>query len=56
MSRLAQNMESQRAAAKLSAQQWEQLFNETLRPTLEKVSHDLACIWNEDESGFMRNF
>ena len=55
LSRLAQNMEYQRAAAKLTAVQWEQFFNETLRPALEKVSHDLACIWNEDES-FMCNF
>ena len=25
-------------------------------PALEEVSHDPACIWNEDESGFMRIF
>ena len=56
VSRLAQNMESQRAAAKLSADQRKQFFNETLRPALENLSHDPACIGNEDESGFMRNF
>ena len=56
VSRLAQNMQSHGAAAKLSAEQGEYFFKETLTPALDKVSHDPACICNEEESGFMRNF
>ena len=55
LSRLAQNIKSQTAAARRSAPQWEYLITETLRLAIKKVSHDPACIWNGDESCFMRN-
>ena len=37
--RLAQNVESQRASARLSPQQWTEIFNNHLKPGLEKVSY-----------------
>ena len=56
VSRLAQNVESQRASARLSPQQWTEFFNNHLKPGLEKVAYNPCHIWNEDESGFFRQF
>ena len=56
VSRLAQNVESQRASARLSPQQWTEFFNTHLKPGLEKVAYNPCHIWNEDESGFFRQF
>ena len=52
VSRLAQNVKSQRASARLSPQQWTELFNNHLKPGLEKVAYNPCHICNEDESGF----
>ena len=38
VSRLAQNVESQRASARLSPQQWKEFFNNHLKPGLQKVA------------------
>ena len=51
VSRLAQNVESQRASARLSPQQWTEFFNNHLKPGLEKVAYNPCHIWNEDGSG-----
>ena len=56
VSRLAQNVESQRASARLSPQQWTEFFNNHLKPGLEKVAYNASHIWNEDESGVFRQF
>ena len=56
VSRLAQNVESQRASARLSPQQWTGFFNNHFKPGLEKVAYNPCHIWNEDESGFFRQF
>ena len=39
VSRLAQNVKSQRASARLSPQQWTEFFNNHLKPLLEKVAY-----------------
>ena len=54
--RLAQNVESQRAFARLSPQQWVEFFNNHLRPGLEKIAYNHCHIWNQDESGCFRQF
>ena len=54
VSRLAQNVESQRASARLSPQQWTEFFNNHLTPGLEKAAYNPCHIWKEDESGFFR--
>ena len=56
VSTLAQNVESERASAPLSTQQWTEFFNHHLKPGLEKVADNPCHIWNEDESGFFRQF
>ena len=56
VSRLAQNVESQRASTRLSPQQWTEFFSNHLKPALEKVAYNPSHIWNEDESGFFRQF
>ena len=56
VSRLAQNVESQCASARLSPQQWTEFFNNHLKPGLEKVAYNPCHIWNEDESRFFRQF
>ena len=56
VSRLPQNVDSQRASACLDPQQWTEFFNNHLKPGLEKVAYNLCQIWNEDESGFFRQF
>ena len=56
VSRLAKNVESQRASARLSPQQWTEFFNNHLKRGLEKVAYNPCHIWNEDESRFFRQF
>ena len=56
VSRLAQNVESQRAFARLSPQQRTEFFNNHLKPGLEKVAYNPCHIWNEDELGFFGQF
>ena len=56
VSRLAQNVDSQLASARLSPQQWTEFFNNHLKPGLEKVAYNPCHIWKEDESGFFRQF
>ena len=55
-SRLGQNVELQRASARLSPQQWTDSFNNHLKPGLEKVAYNPCNIWNEDESGIFPQF
>ena len=47
VSRLAQNVESQRACARLSPEQWTEFSNNHLKPGLEKVAYNPCHIWNE---------
>ena len=56
VSRLAQNVEPQRASDCLSRQQWTEFFNNHLKPGLEKVAYNPCHMCNKDESGFFRQF
>ena len=56
VSRIAQNVESQRACARLTPQQWTEFFHNHLKPCLEKVVYNPCHMWNEDESRFFRQF
>ena len=56
VSRLAQNVESQRASARLTPQQWTEFLNNHVKPGLEKVAYNPCHTWNEDKSGFFRQF
>ena len=56
VSGLAENVESQRAYAPLTPEQWTEFFNLHLKPGLEKVAYNPCHISNEDEWGIFRQF
>ena len=56
VSRLAPNVESQRACARLSPQQRTKFFQKILKPGLETVAYNPCHIPKEDESELFRQF
>ena len=56
VSTLDQNVEPHRPSACLTTEQWTEFFDNHLKPGFEKAAYNPCHIWNENESGFLRQF
>ena len=54
--RAAQMCASQRGDAKSTAEEWSGFFNDKLHPALLRVNMTAQHVYNQDESGYLRNF
>ena len=54
--KMPQFMETSRADARLSREEWEEVFQTHVKGALEEVGYEPHRVFNFDETGFFRNF